>query len=62
MNLHAARPRGIFLKMILRLWVVIPAEAGIQANKKYWIPPDQVRGRLNQVRNDGTKVTLWQDH
>ena len=26
------------------------------------IPPDQVRGRLYQVRNDGNKVTPWQDH
>jgi hypothetical protein len=47
MKLPAARPRGIFLKTILRLWVVIPAEAGIQANKKYWIP--------HQVRNDGKR-------
>jgi hypothetical protein len=30
----AARPQGIFLKTILKFWFVIPAEAGIQANKK----------------------------
>ena len=31
-----------------RIW--IPANAGIQ--KKDWIPPYQVRGRLSQARND----------
>ena len=29
---------------------VIPADAGIQ--KPDWMPPDQVRGRLDQVRHD----------
>jgi len=50
------------------LSIVIPAEAGIQTpslrkqgtidscfHRKPWIPPDQVRGRLSQARNDGIR-------
>jgi hypothetical protein len=36
---------------------VVPAKAGNQVKTKYWIPPDQVRGRLSQARNDRKEKT-----
>jgi hypothetical protein len=38
MNLPAAKTAGIFFKTIFRFWVVIPAEAGIQAKKNTGFP------------------------